>query len=312
MDPTILIAGHCTIDDIHLSDGRFLPATVGGAAAYATAGALMYGAGVTLVSLIGTDYPLQSFLEGLAPYGAIDASHVRTTAPRSIHNVAWYGPDGARRYDVESWDVMEMLTPTAQDLSEESCRRANALLTAGSLYKQRDSARWLRKRGCCIAVDTETHYFPTTELKRALREVVKEVMYFLPSIEHLQVLFDSTSRAVSSYVGQLTQLGCPWVIVKRGRYGSTVLDCENTHIWHVPPVHDVTVADATGAGDAFTGGFVAAVADGMSAVQGACWGTVSAAFELETIGAAIPHSFCRERGCVRYLEVLSGVRKEPW
>jgi sugar/nucleoside kinase (ribokinase family) len=102
MAPHVVIAGHCTIDDIHTPDGRVLAATPGGAAAYATVGAAMYGARVTLITLLGDDYPFERFRDGLAGCGSVDTSQVRWAAPRSIHNVAWYRPNGVRTFDIES------------------------------------------------------------------------------------------------------------------------------------------------------------------------------------------------------------------
>lgn len=312
MAPHVVIAGHCTIDDIHTPDGRVLAATPGGAAAYATVGAAMYGVRVTLITLLGDDYPFERFRDGLAGCGCVDTSQVRWAAPRSIHNVAWYRPNGVRTFDIESWDVMEELTPTAADLAEETVRDAHILLTPGSLAKQYEAVRRLREYGRPVAVDTEIHYFPTPELKRALCDLIAGVTYFLPSVEHLQRLYDCRSRDVTSYADRLAELGCPWVVLKRGTEGSTLLDCSNRRVWHIPPVRDLAVADTTGAGDAFAGGFMAALAGGKDAVDAACWGTVSASFVVESIGAVMPDSFHPALARQRYSQVFRGIQEGTW
>jgi sugar/nucleoside kinase (ribokinase family) len=310
MAPRIVIAGHCTIDDIHTPDGRVLPATPGGAAAYATVGAAMYGAHVTLITLLGDDYPFERFRDGCAGRGTVDTSRVRWAAPRSIHNVAWYRPDGVRTFDIENWEVVEELTPTAHDLAEEIVRDAHVLLTPGSLAKQLGAVRRLRQCGSQVAVDTVIHYFPTSELKHALRQVAAEATYFLPSIEHLQLLYECPSRDVASYADRLADLGCPWVVLKRGREGSTLFDCAERRVWHIPVVRDLVVADTTGAGDAFAGGFVAALADGKAPVDAACWGTVSASFTVEMIGAVMPDSFQPALARLRHDQVFKGVEED--
>ncbi|HEX6509425.1 MAG TPA: carbohydrate kinase family protein [Chloroflexota bacterium] len=303
----IVIAGHCSVDDIHQADGHVLPATPGGAAAYATLGAAMYGARITLVTRLGDDYPFDRFRDGLAGHGVVDTAGVRWLGPRCIHNIAWYRADGNRHFDIESWDVMEELTPTADDLSPEIVQDAVVLLTPGTLTKQLEATRRVRAQDRPVVVDTEIHYFPDDERKGLLRAVVAEASYFLPSIEHLQVLYDSPCDEVEAYLDRLPALGCPWVIVKQGTRGSTVMDCTEGQSWHVPAVRDVAVRDVTGAGDGFSGGFTAALSEGKDVLEAACWGTVTASFVVESVGAVIPPHFDRRLAVSRYTGVREGV-----
>ncbi|MGH2443080.1 MAG: carbohydrate kinase family protein [Chloroflexota bacterium] len=302
-----VVAGHCTIDDIHQADGAILPKTPGGAAAYATLGAAMYGGSVTLVSLLGDDYPFERFRAGLARYGNVDLSGVRRAAPRSIHNLAMYREDGARQCDIESWEIMEHLTPRATDLAPYVLENAIVLLAPASLLKQLESVRMVRARECEVAIDTEIHYIPSLDQKACLRAVVAEATYFLPSIEHLQVLYANPSRDITLYLDDLFTLGCPWIVVKEGRRGSTLIDCREARTWHVPAVRDLTVRDVTGAGDGFNGGFTAALANGKDTLDAACWGTVTASFVVESIGAAMPLHFDRTLALARYNRVRAGL-----
>jgi 2-dehydro-3-deoxygluconokinase len=303
----VVVAGQCTIDDIHLADGRFLPRTPGGAAAYAVLGAAMYGGQVTLVSLLGDDYPFERFRAGLVEYGSVDLHGVRRAGPRSIHNVAWYRSDGARHFDIESWDVVEALTPTPTDLPSDVIADAGVLLTPCSLQKQFDVARFLRKQGCPVAIDTEIHYFPTEDTKEILRRIIAQATYFLPSIEHLQLLYGSTSRDVETYDEELIESGCPWTVVKRGAQGSTLIDRRRGQYWRVPAVPAVSVVDPTGAGDGFDGGFMAALADGKDPLDAACWGAVTASFVVESVGAVMPVHFAPDLALERFTIVRSAV-----
>ncbi len=305
----VVIAGHCTIDDIHQANGQILPATPGGAAAYATLGAVLYGARVTLITRLGDDYPFDRFRNGLAGYGSVNTTGVRSMGPRSVHNQAWYQPDGIRHFDIESWDVMEALTPTADDLSPDLLEDALVLLTPGSLDKQLEMTRRVRSHGCPVIVDTETHYFPRPEQKEQLRAVIREASYFLPSIEHLQVLYGNSSNEIGSYREQLQTFECSWVLVKQGARGSTLINRTNGQSWRVPAVQDLTVRDVTGAGDGLSGGFTAALGDGRDSLDAACWGTVSASFVVESIGAVVPDHFSRDLALERYAAVRRGVEQ---
>lgn len=305
----VVIAGHCTVDDIHQSDGLFLPGTPGGAAAYATLGAIMYGARVTLITLTGDDYPFERFQASLSPHGTVDISHVRRLAQRSIHNVAWYRADGSRTFEIESWEAMEALTPTAADIPVEAIQDAIVLLTPASLPKQLELTCLLQWHNRPAITDTELHYFPTAPLKAALREVIARSAYFLPSIEHLQLLQECAARDVYAFLPLLAELGCPWIVVKEGAAGSTLLDCRRRLAWHISAIEGVAVKDTTGAGDGFSGGFAAALSDRKSPLEAACWGTVTASFVVESIGAVMPAHFDRGLAGERYRRLRSRVEE---
>jgi sugar/nucleoside kinase (ribokinase family) len=304
MDSTrVVVAGQCTIDDIHLADGRFLPGTPGGAAAYAVLGVAMYGMPATLVTLLGDDYPFDRFRAGFGAEMSIDVEGVRRAGPRSIHNIAWYRQDGRRHFDVESWDVADAMTPTVADLPPELTANAVVLLTACALTDQLAIVRMLADRGCPVGFDTELHYFPTEDTQTQLRRLIGESTYFLPSIEHLQALYGSSSTDATSYAAHLCGLGCPWIVVKCGALGCTLIDADGGRSWRVPAVNNVSLMDPTGAGDGFDGGFMAAIADGKSPVDAACWGGVTASFVVESIGAVMPAHFTRQRALERFATV---------
>lgn len=296
----VVIIGHCTIDDIIQADGQCLPATLGGAAAYAALGAAMYGAHVTLITLLGADYPLDRLTSSIRAGGMIDTHLARCAGERSIHNIARYAPDGSRAFEIESWPLMEALTPTVADVPAEIVQDATALLTPASQPKQLELARFLRRHNCPVALDTELHYFPTSAEKAALCEAAAWATYFLPSIEHLQAIYQSSSKDPLTYLDAVSTLGCPWIVVKQGRAGSTVIDLRGACYWRVPAIGGLAVADTTGAGDAFDGGFVAALAEGKAPLDAACWGTVAASFGVESVGISVPVHFTPELFAARY------------
>lgn len=181
------------------------------------------------------------------------------------------------------------------------------LLTPCSLQKQLELTRFLRKHGCPVAIDTELHYFPTEDTKELLRQMIGQATYFLPSIEHLQLLYGSSSRDAELYQKELFELGCPWIVVKCGELGSTLIDGYKGQLWQVPAVPKVAVVDPTGAGDGFDGGFMAALADGKDPLDAACWGAVTASFVVESVGAVIPIHFDPDLALERYTIVRSAV-----
>lgn len=302
----IVIAGHATIDNIHHVDGRDLHGTFGGGAVYASVGAALVGAQVSLVSLVGDDYPIARLREALGP--TVDVSGVRALAGRSVHNDAWYGPAGERRWDIESWERMEELTPTAADL--DGCAGAFVLLCQSSLWQQRELLARVAAAQARVALDTEIHYLDTPSRREDLLALVANLDVFLPSIEHLELLFGRRDGDPVAYAQELQRLRCGLVAVKHGARGSTVLDfAAGGAGWHIPAVGAVAVVDTTGAGDAYNGGFVAALSAGLPVVDAACWGTVAASFVVETIGAHIPARFDPSLAERRFAELRPQARE---
>jgi fructoselysine-6-P-deglycase FrlB-like protein len=135
--------------------------------------------------------------------------------------------------------------------------------------------------GARVTLDTHEEWAPAGYRDRVLT-LAAEVHAFLPSREELADLmgYDDPERAV----GQLSTLRTEAVVVKMGDRGSLVWDRarETLTAVGVAPGH---VTDVTGAGDAFCGGFAAAVAVGSSFEDAAARGAVSAAFAVEDFGS---------------------------
>jgi sugar/nucleoside kinase (ribokinase family) len=312
MSPGLTIAGHCTIDDIHYPGGPELPETMGGAAGYATLGAALTGGEVTLVTVIGEDYPLEKLRAGLsAGRGVVDTSHCRRVEGRSVHYDAWYAADGNRHFEVESWERLEILTPTPTDLPIEAIRGGTVLLTPASIWQQEALVDALAPIDCRVALDTEVHYFTDESLRRRLLALAGKVDIFLPSIEHLQVLFDLTSDLVLDYAPQLQRLGCPLVAVKAGGRGSVVLDLAAGTVVTAPAL-GVDVVDTTGAGDGYGGGFLSALGQGLELDAAACWGTVAASFVVESVGASVPAHFGPALADARFRRLSPQIECSPF
>ena len=90
-----LAVGNCTLDDVVTPDGQISPRQLGGNAVYAAAGMRLWGVDVSLVSVVGADYP-NVWLEQLADAG-IDVSAVtRIEEPHLLRSRAFYFADGSR------------------------------------------------------------------------------------------------------------------------------------------------------------------------------------------------------------------------
>jgi adenosine kinase len=87
------------------------------------------------------------------------------------------------------------------------------------------------------------------------------------------------------------------LVVTRGAQGSTVIS-GGTRI-DVPAVPPVRIADPTGVGDAFRGGFMKGLATGASLEECARLGSVAATYALEHLGGS-SHSYTLDEFMARY------------
>jgi sugar/nucleoside kinase (ribokinase family) len=80
-----------------------------------------------------------------------------------------------------------------------------------------------------------------------------------------------------------SKLGPQMVAVRHGQYGSYAWDRSHGKYWHIPPV-SVEAIDPTGAGNAYGGGLCVGWDKSHDARTAGCYGAVSAAFLVRTIG----------------------------
>ena len=81
------------------------------------------------------------------------------------------------------------------------------------------------------------------------------------------------------------RLGPKVVVLKMGEAGAWLATPE--HRVHIPK-HDVTVVDATGAGDAFCGSFLARILAGDAPESAARYASIAAALKCTGYGAVAP------------------------
>jgi sugar/nucleoside kinase (ribokinase family) len=154
------------------------------------------------------------------------------------------------------------------------------------------------------------HYLTDDSLRRRLLVLAGGVDVFLPSLEHLQLLFESSSDAVLDYAPQLQELGCSTVVVKAGRGGSVVFDLAARTVLSVPALA-VDLVDSTGAGDGYGGGLLSGLTQGRGLSEAACWATVAASFVVEAVGASVPAHFSPELAAERFDWVADRVESFP-
>lgn len=105
---------------------------------------------------------------------------------------------------------------------------------------------------------------------------------FLPSKAEIARIW-SPAR-IEDWLAETARRSSCHVVGKIGSDGSLLAEAGTGRIMHVPAL-DVEVADTTGAGDAYCGGFLAGLAAGRPLRDCGVMATVSASFVVEAFGA---------------------------
>lgn len=110
--------------------------------------------------------------------------------------------------------------------------------------------------------------------------VVKGLTAMLVSEEKLTALFQGRSRDVWEMAEALCAYGCEMMVIQRGGRGQYLYVHASRERW-VIPAYPSRMANPTGAGDAFSGGFLAGYRMYYQPVLAACYGNISASFMVE-------------------------------
>jgi sugar/nucleoside kinase (ribokinase family) len=216
-----------------------------------------------------------------ARFPALDFTQSRRL-PHTMRNWGLYEDDGSRHFlsrrDSLPWDAF---SSDVADLGRGPYPHAHLApmpwARVGALVDA------LRERGA-RTVSLDLHDRVIAEAPReALLALLARVDVFLPSRQDTDVLFPGALP-----LGALAQLrallpAVPVLGVKSGEDGAFVHAAGSPDVLIVPPAA-TAVVDATGAGDAFCGGFLAGYARTGDATEAALCGAAAASFALASVG----------------------------
>jgi sugar/nucleoside kinase (ribokinase family) len=106
---------------------------------------------------------------------------------------------------------------------------------------------------------------------------------FLPNEEEIRRLFHGRSTDVWQMMEAVADYGCEIVVVKRGERGQYLFDRTTHAKWEIP-AYPARLANPTGAGDSYCGGFLAGYRQTYDPVIAALYGSVSASLTVEGSG----------------------------
>jgi ribokinase len=308
MNPTFLIAGKIQREYILPPQGLPIIDQQGGSLLYAAGGLAVWDTHISLVARIGNDYPIDQ-LEELKQRG-FDVQGIRVQphpidlrsftaytdknersqtnsvshfAKRQIKfpkSLLGYQPADESKLDPR---MMDPNSPTALDVPREFRDLAHVHICALDFFSQSQLVNLFRGGPeQTVSLDPASNYMNPT-FWRDLRLVLQGVKVFLPSEEEIRSLFWGETNDLWEMMRRISDYGPQIVVIKRGALGQVVYDALQNKRYEVP-AYASRFEDPTGAGDAFSGGFLAGYQKTKDALLATLHGSVSASLKLEGSG----------------------------
>lgn len=279
MGTCAVIVGELTLDDVIVEDESCEWKQVGGGALYSAIGSLTWGTTPSINATVGADYPahLLTSLEGKG----IDLSGITRVEGPSLGLWLLYERNG-RRHQVEksSGSTFDDLDRARKPWTETYKKPDGIHVAPQSVGGQLAALSQARTFDGPVTQDVLIEPFVSIDPYRS-GEALRGSTAFLPSQQEVrQIWGDISDWDLLRTVHELADVR--YLVVTRGELGADVVTQEGR--FRVPPCN-MKLVDPTGAGDAFSGGFLAGLIDTDDPMESAVRGAVSASIVVETSGA---------------------------
>lgn len=315
MPPQFLVFGNLTREFLLPARGQPRLDVPGGSLLYAAAGLRVWESEIGLVGRAGDDFP-RAWLNECKSRG-LDTSgikllpqqldvrefisyneHFETNNANPIAQFARRGmtfPKSLLGYQpVEEREADEAKKLLVTDIPEEFLSARAALFCPMDLSIQNQLIAGLKRGDAHTFVLDPLFGNLTPRSKRELPALLNGVTALLLSEEELRNLFWGETHDLWEMAEAVALYGCEYVVIKCGAQGQLLYMAGTTRKVEIP-AYPARIADPTGAGYAFDGGFLAGYCKNYDPLEGVFYGSVSASLKLEGTGAFYP------------LEVLPGL-----
>lgn len=309
MYPIFVIAGRLRRDYLLPPVGRPLIDVPAGDLLYAAAGLAAWEGSIGLLARVGEDYPnewlhsfeqrgldtrgirilpehldlrfFQAYLDPLTPQRNNPVAHfarLGLTYPKAL--LGYQPPSEVQ----DNRKMAEPASPRPADIPEDYLNASAVhLCPLDYLTHNRLIPAFRQGRTSTLTLDPSAAYMtPATWLD--VRRLLHGLTAFLPSEEELRALFWGDSNDLWEMAEELAAQGCELIVIKRGGRGQMLYDAPARKRWEIPayPAH---LADPSGAGDSFCGGFLAGYRQTYDPLRAVLYGNVSASLTIEGSGA---------------------------
>jgi sugar/nucleoside kinase (ribokinase family) len=276
----LVTVGHFAIDFIQSPIIASPKTTLGGPPTYVSVAAAKLGAKVSVISKVGEDFS-NNYVKWLKN-NKIDLSGLKKVKDASTTQfVIKYQKGWKRKLQLKACaptisanDLPDFLqaravhvAPIANELSEEVVTKMRKATRILSLDPQGFVRSFDRKGN--VSLKSWKGQF-----------VLEQVNVYKSSLNEIEAVTETPNLQLATR--RIGDYGVKIVIVTRGAHGSTLF-FDNT-FYTIPAYASKNVLDPTGAGDAFSGAFLAEYVREKDPLWCACVGSASASFVVEGVG----------------------------
>jgi sugar/nucleoside kinase (ribokinase family) len=274
MNPKVLVVGSVALDDLDGPFGRH-PDVLGGSASYASVAASFFTPHVSLVAVVGEDFP-EEHVDLFRDRG-VDVAGLTRVPGKTFRWRGRYAADLATRVTLDT--QLGVFAEFRPRLGE--AQRNAELLFLGNIdpVLQLEVLEQVRRPRLTVC---DTMNFWITGKLDDLRRVLARVDLLVVNDEEARQLsgVHNLVRAAEA----IRMMGPRAVVVKRGDSGALLF--HDSGVFAAPALPLEEVRDPTGAGDTFAGGFVGSLARAgevtpASIRQAMIYGSVLASFAVE-------------------------------
>lgn len=240
---SVIIGGTIAIDNV-ITPKAEAKNLLGGSAAYAALSASYFEENVTLVGIIGEDFP-QEHITMLESHN-ISFSGVERSSQASF---TWTGEYHANMNDRDTHHVaLNVLENWQVKLPEEITDAEMVLLANMSPQNQLEMLEQCTSDNRFVIADTMDLWINIAN--EQLHEVISQLDLFVLNDSEAQLL--SGTNNIIEAAGILLEKGSSYLIIKLGEFGAYLFD-QKGNLFKCPSLPLVEVNDPTGAGDTFVG-----------------------------------------------------------
>lgn len=276
----LISIGSIILDDIHQRDGTVRRDLMGGGCVHCGMAMRLWREDVGVLAKHGRDFPLQlerSLKELFASEGVIPTRFARTP-----HFNQMYRSDGTRYETFQTpFTEMEAMLPVPSDLPH-SWRDLDGVYLHGRKDHVEVWVETLRKRDAKLILWEPIDHFDDPANRGLFIEYARLVDVVSPNLAEIRTL--TGRQTLEGIIGYCHQERFNHLLLRMGSQGVLVMDRQGKH-FIVPPYPEKNILDATGAGNACCGGFLAGLVETSDLRQAASYANVSASMAMRQFGA---------------------------
>ncbi len=270
--------GSVIIDDILQADGQVSMYTLGGSGSHALMGGRVWSDDVAFVAGVGQDFAPEHW-DQLASAGVNLSGMQRFDC---VTARAWQLYEDDRRVEVFRTDIQDLrkMSPQPGPLPTGGRKPKGAYIAAGKVDWLLQWVEILRRAGVSQIL-WEPHSQAMSPQHRAeFSEALAKVDIVAPDIDAAMAGY--RKKDAQAIAQAMHEDGAKVVALRMGKRGSLV--SESSGALHQIPMYRTKVADVTGAGNSYCGGFLVGYTSTGDARLAGLYGAISASFVVEQPG----------------------------